>query len=731
MKDIDRSPSSNARPPGRAHASDTWRVEGMHCAGCAAHVERALAGVPGVEKATVNLANRRVTVHGVARAEDLVRAVREAGYDLGPLPRAERSEEAPAHTAEPVRRLAIAAALTAPVVVISMAHLAFPGSGVLQFALVTPVLAWAGRDVFRTAWRLARRGTANMDTLIATGSGVAYTWSSVQLFSGAGGTDLYFETAGVIVTFFLLGRFLEDRARHRAQDAIRALAALEPDTARVERDGMEVEVPTADVRVGDRVVVRPGERIPVDGRVLEGGSTVDEAMITGEGLPVVRTIGDLVLGGTIARSGHLVLEVARVGEDTALGHIIRLVEDAQGTRAPIQRIADAVSARFVPGVLVVALITGAAWAFVGAGPVGALLPAVAVLVIACPCALGLATPVAILVGTGKAAEHGILVRSAEALERAQRIDTLVFDKTGTLTQGRPEVTGVVWASPEDAGHLPLLATAERYSEHPLGEAVVRWAADQGVQPREAGSTSTVMGQGVVARIASHDVLVGNRRLLGAHGLDLGALDAHVERLEAGGQTAVLAAVDGRLVAVLAVADPLDPMSSEAVGRLRARGLRLVLATGDHPAVAAAVARALAIDVVHAEATPEDKVDLVRRLQAEGHVVGMVGDGINDAPALAAADVSFAIGTGTHVAMETAAITLVHKDMARVAMAIDLSHATMRIIRQNLFWAFGYNAVGIPVAALGLLSPMFAAAAMALSSVSVVANALRLRRFEPT
>jgi P-type Cu+ transporter len=711
-----------------------FRVEGMTCASCVMQVERALQGVPGVTSAAVNLATHRATVLGTAPDEVLVQAVRDAGYDLFPVVRAERPEDVQAreaaHLATLVRKWKVAAALTAPVLVISMADIMFPGSGLLQFALVTPVVVWAGSDFFRVAWKQARSRSANMDTLIAIGSGAAYVYSVVQLLAGAGAMALYFETAGTIVTLILFGRFLEDRAKHRANDAIRKLAGLKPDTARVLRNGSEAEVPIDDVAARDRVVVRPGERIPVDGVVLEGSSTVDESMITGESLPVVRTVGDSVIGATISRSGHLVLEATRVGDDTALARIIRLVEDAQGTKAPIQRLADTVAARFVPAVLGVAALTGIAWAASGAGVVGSLIPTVAVLVIACPCALGLATPTAIVVGTGKAAEHGILVRNAEALERAHHIDALVFDKTGTLTRGEPSVTEVGWTTPKASRHLPLLVTAERFSEHPLGEAIVRWAAEQGIQPGEAESSSTVMGQGVVARIEGQDVLVGNRRLLHDHGVELGKWEADAERMEAGGQTAVLAAVDGRLVAILAVADTLKESSPAAVARLREMGVRLIMATGDNPRTAAAIAKALGIDEVLAEASPESKVDLIRRLQSEGRVVGMVGDGINDAPALVAADVSFAIGTGTDVAMEAAALTLIHGDIARVATAIDLSRATMRIIRQNLFWAFGYNTLSIPVAALGMLSPMLASAAMALSSVSVVTNALRLKRFQP-
>ena len=721
-------PASSGREGVRA-----FRVEGMTCASCVRHVERALGEVPGVEQATVNLATHRASVIGSAPDEALIRAVDEAGYALSPIVRAERPEDVAAreqaHLKSLLRRLVTAAALTAPVFVISMFDIMFPGSGLVQLALVTPVVFWAGKPFFEVAWKLARGGTANMDTLISMGSGAAFAYSVYQLATG-GAMQLYFETAGMIVTLILLGKYLEDRAKLQANDAVRKLAGLRPDTARVLRDGVPVEIPIEEVVVGDRVVVSPGDRIPVDGRVLEGGSAVDESMITGESLPVQRGPGDEVLGATIARSGHLVLEATRVGDETALSRIIQLVEDAQGSKAPIQRLADQVSARFVPAVLGVAALTGLGWALSGAGVVGTLLPTVAVLVIACPCALGLATPTAIMVGTGKAAEHGILVRNAEALERAHRIDALVFDKTGTLTRGEPAVTHITWFTDGTAELLPLLATAERWSEHPLGEAIMAWTAAEGAAPGEAEEVVTVMGQGVRARVDGRQVVVGNRRLLASHGVTTDLGEPAAAAAEAEGCTAVLAAVDGRLVAVIAVADTLKESSGPAIERLRAMGVRLVMATGDNARTAAAIARAVGIEEIVAEATPEAKVDLIRRLQAEGRVVGMVGDGINDAPALAAADVSFAIGTGTEVAMEAAALTLMHGDIARVATALDLSRATMRIIRQNLFWAFGYNTVGIPVAALGLLNPMIGSAAMALSSVSVVSNALRLKRFRP-
>jgi Cu+-exporting ATPase len=725
------------RPSGSS--GRTFRVEGMTCASCALRVESALSRVPAVSSVVVNLATHKATVQGDAPNRALLEAVEAAGYTLHPVALLERPDEVRererSHLRGLLRKLVGAAVLTVPVLGIAMFDLAFPGARVVQLVLTTPVVFWAGREFFVVAYKLARGGTANMDTLIAIGTGAAYAYSVYELAKG--GMNLYFEVAAVIITLILLGKYLEDRAKTQANDAIRKLAGLQPRTARVLRDGDELDVLIEEVLVGDLVVVRPGERIPVDGQVERGSSAVDESMITGESLPVQRGPGDRVLGATINRAGHLVVRATRVGEETALAGIIRMVEEAQGSKAPIQRMADAVSARFVPAVLVVAGATAVGWTLAGAGVVGALLPTVAVLVIACPCALGLATPTAILVGTGKAAEHGILVRNAEALERAQQIDVLIFDKTGTLTRGQPAVTQierVVELSEEVV--LQLVASAERYSEHPLGEAVVRAAQDRRLLLGEATEFESVTGQGVVARVALPDqpsvlVVVGNRKLLAERGIDARELLRRAEPIEASGRTALLAAADGRALCVLGVADTLKDTSVSAVARLHEMGIRLVMATGDNSRTAHAIARSVGIDDVLAEASPVQKVELVRRLQGEGLVVGMVGDGINDAPALAAADVSFAIGTGTDIAMEAAALTLLKGDIAKVATAIELSRATLRVIRQNLFWAFAYNTVGIPVAALGLLSPMFASAAMAFSSVSVVSNALRLRSFAPS
>lgn len=733
----------------------------MTCASCAIRVEKVLAKVPGVDSAVVNIATARATVTGAAAWEKLASAVERAGYlAVPPRPKAARPEDPhvreQAHLQALKRRLVIAALLTVPLFVIAMLELMFPGAPFVQLALATPVVFWAGGPFFVTAVKLARSGSANMDTLIAMGSGSAWAYSVYGLATGA--MHFYFETAAVIVTLILLGKVLEDRARTQANDAIRQLAQLQPLTAVVQRgEGDEVtehEIPIDAVAVGDRVVVRPGERVPVDGVIRAGTSSLDESMITGESMPTSRGPGDPVIGATVNQNGRLVIDVSRVGDDTALAQIVRMVEDAQGSKSKIQRLADEVAGKFVPAVLVAAVLTLIGWLVTGAAIADAILPAVAVLVVACPCALGLATPTAIMVGTGKAAENGILVRNAEALETAQKIDVLIFDKTGTLTRGQPAVTDLVRVSAvpdpaepltsqgqlSDDDVLALIASAERGSEHPVGQAILAHAAAQGLSVREAASFTSITGQGIRAELSFsstgeprasqlHVLLVGNRRLLREAGVGLEELEAAAVLIEQQGRTAVLAAMDGEPMAVVGVADTLKETSIAAVLRLKSMGVRLIMATGDNPLAGQAIARAVGIDEVLAEASPGDKLALVKRLQAEGRVVGMVGDGINDAPALAAADVSFAIGTGTDIAMAAAALTLIKGDIDRVATAIELSRATLRIVKQNLFWAFAYNALGIPVAALGLLSPMIASGAMAFSSVSVVTNALRLRRFK--
>ena len=708
-------------PTGPVPAHATFPIDGMTCAACVSRLEKVIGRVDGVEKVTVNLATHRATVDGTAHWEAVFSAVSRAGYT--PLPPSLDGTTLADHEADVIRgvrnRVLVAGATTLPVFVLSMAMV--PGSGWVQLVLSTGAVFGAGLGFFAVALKQVRTLAPGMDTLVALGAGSAWAYSLYALIRGE--EHLYFETAAVIVTLILLGRFLEARARGRAGAAIRLLAELRPPIARRRRDGVDREVPIEAIGVGDLVVVHPGERIPVDGLVREGEGAVDESMVTGESAGVSRRPGDAVVGASTVRGGHLVIEATAVGGDATLARIIRMVEDAQGSKADVQRLADAVAARFVPVVLAIAIVTGAGWLLAGAPIDSALVRSVAVLVIACPCALGLATPTAIMAGTGRAADLGILVRDAHTLERAQALSILVVDKTGTLTEGRPRVTDVVPAHgvrPEDL--LDLVAGAERFSEHPLGLALRAHVAsrDQAVE-----AFRSVAGAGVEARVDGRLVRVGTAAFLGTH-----ALEAAAAPLEAAGHSVLRATVDGAPLGVIGVSDPLRPSSAPAIARLRALGIRVVLASGDQAGPTGAVAGALGIVEVHPRQSPADKRARVEALRRDGAVVGMIGDGINDAPALAAADVAIAIGGGTDVAMQSAGLVLVRGDLARVATAIELSRATLRIIRQNLFWAFAYNVVGIPVAALGMLSPMLASGAMALSSVSVVANALRLIRFRP-
>ena len=740
-------------------------VTGMTCANCAATIERTLKRLDGVVAANVNLANERAHVEylpGVTGLAAIQGAIRDAGYDVVVAGEGESVEDVEraareAEIRDQTRKFWVGAALALPLFLVSMARdfgllgmwAHQPWVNWVFLALATPVQFYVGWDYYVGGSKSLRAGSANMDVLVAMGSSAAYFYSLAVLLFPALGDHVYFETSALIITLIKLGKMLEARAKGRTSEAIKKLMGLRPKTASVIRPGSEeeIEVPVEAVALGDLVVVRPGERMPVDGVVVEGRSAVDESMLTGESLPVDKKPGDEIIGGTINKQGLLKFEATRVGAQTALAQIIRLVEEAQGSKAPIQRLADRVSGVFVPIVIAIATLTFLVWLLIGgAGFTQSMIYTVAVLVIACPCALGLATPTAIMVGTGRGAELGVLFKNSEALERAHELTTVILDKTGTITRGQPAVTDV---EAIDADTVPgsqilaLAASAERGSEHPLGQAIVQAAREAGLALAEPERFEAVTGKGVAAVVDGAEVLVGTRRLLEDRGLMLNGLEDSLLRLEEEAKTAMLVAREGEALGVVAVADTLKEGSIEAIRQMHALGLEVVMITGDNRATAEAVARQLALAGeagtgglpvrVVAEVLPGDKAAQVRALQEEGRVVGMVGDGINDAPALAQADVGIAIGTGTDVAMAAADVTLMSGDLRGVARAIALSRATMRTIKQNLFWAFFYNVILIPLAAgvfyplLGLrLHPVLAAAAMAFSSIFVVSNSLRLR-----
>jgi Cu+-exporting ATPase len=715
------------------------QVDGMTCASCVARVEKALKKVPGVLSADVNLATESATVKmvgGAAAAQQLAAAVEKAGY-AARVPTDAPPSAAPARKGAQWWPIALAAALSAPLA-LPMLGLLFGRQwmldGWLQWALATPVQFWLGARFYRAGWKALRAGTGNMDLLVALGTSAAYGLSVFQLLRHGehGMAHLYFEASAVVITLVLLGKWLEARAKHQTSEAIRALNALRPEVARVRRDGREQELPIAMVRSGDIVVVRPGERIPVDGVIVEGASHVDESLITGESLPVGKHEADAVTGGSVNADGLLVLRTTAIGAESTLARIVRLVESAQARKAPIQRLVDRVSAVFVPVVIAIAGVTVLGWGLATGDWEAGILSAVAVLVIACPCALGLATPTAIMAGTGVAARHGILIKDAEALELAHAVKVVAFDKTGTLTEGKP---ALVAAEPLAGDRLALLAASaaiQSGSEHPLARAVMAAAQRDGVAVAAASQVKAVPGRGMSARVEGRELRLGSGRFMQELGVDLAPLAARATVLEAEGRTVSWLAEIGdgpRLLGLLAFGDTVKASAAAAIRSLHAQGVRTVLVTGDNRGSAAAVAQQLGIDEVRAEVLPEDKAAIVGELKAGGLRVAMVGDGINDAPALAAADVGIAMSTGTDVAMHAAGVTLMRGDPALVADAIDISRRTYAKIRQNLFWAFIYNLVGVPLAALGLLNPVIAGAAMALSSVSVVSNAVLLRRWK--
>jgi Cu+-exporting ATPase len=708
-------------------------IEGMTCASCALLIEMSLAHDPRVESAAVNYAAQTVTVKGHLSREQLFATVGRLGYEARPMDTlAQRRllvEREKARLELARRKLVQAALLTAPVMVSGMLMHQSPALRLMELALSSYVVFGSGGDIFRKAWALARQGEANMDTLIAMGAGAAYLYSVPGVLRPH--HHVYFESAAAIISFVLGGRYMEERAKGKASEAIRKLIELQPETAiRVTAAGDET-VAIDFVSVGDRLRVRPGDKVPTDGVVEQGASSLDESMLTGESLPVAKGVGDAVVGGTQNGNGAFVMRVTAVGGDTVLSGIVKLVDHAQGSKLPVQKLADRISARFVPAVGGIGAATLAGWLLAGHPPARALAHAVAVLLIACPCALGLATPTAIMVGTGQAARRGIYIRNGEALETAAKLDTLVFDKTGTITEGKPVVTDFLPVLGHhrdgEAQMLALVAGAESHSEHFLGRAIAAWCRARGVLPAPTSGFEAVPGRGVRAQTDAGAILVGNAALLEAEGIACAAQQPQAQAWAEQGKTPVFVAIDGAVAALFAIADRPREGAKEAIALLHRLGLKTVMATGDVEAAANHIAREVGIDRVVARATPADKLELIRALQKEGRKVGMIGDGINDAPALAAADVGFAIGGGADIAVESADITLVGGDIARVAGGIDLSRRTMKIIRQNLFWALGYNVIAIPVAAAGRLNPMIAAAAMAMSSVSVVTNSLRLQR----
>lgn len=718
------------------HETRELAISGMTCATCAGRVEKALLAVPGVTRAEVNLASEKASVEGVAgvlRPADLIAAVQRAGYGAELLTGdVERDRAMVAADERRLRletwRILIAAALSAPLL-LPMAGIMLPGW--LELLLATPVQFIIGARFYIGAWKAMQARVGNMDLLVALGTSTAYFYSLYLLIAGPPGTHLYFEAAAVVITLIMVGKWLEARAKRSTTAAIRSLMSLRPERAHVERDGGEVEVPVAAVAVGDVVVVRPGEKLPVDGVVLSGNSEVDESLLTGESLPVAKHAEDKVTGGSINGSGFLRIATAAVGDESTLSRIIALVEHAQTKKAPVQRLVDRVAAVFVPVVVVVALAAFLGWWLLAGNLTEAVIAAVAVMVIACPCSLGLATPTALMVGTGAAARAGILIRDAEALEWSHRIDTVILDKTGTLTEGKPVVTEVVPVGIGERELVALAAAAQTGSEHPLARAIL--AKAEGSELARLEEFQSRAGMGLTARIHGRRLAIGNRRLMHGHRVATDALEERARELEQQGRTVMwIAALDPHpeLLGMIAVADPLKPTARAAVDHLKEIGIETVLLTGDNERTAAAVAAELGIERVLAGVLPADKAAEVRGLQSQGKTVAMVGDGVNDAPALAAADVGIAMGTGADVAMQTAGITLIRGDPLLVGDAIAVSRATYSKIRQGLFWAFFYNVIGMPLAALALLTPVIAGGAMALSSVSVVSNALLLRRWRP-
>lgn len=738
----------------------TFKIEGMTCASCARAVERATRRLEGVASANVNLATEKLAITfepSVLSVSDIKKAVKNAGYKAVEEDGGKSGDSNEKERRLLWRRFIISVIVTVPLLYISMGHMAglpLPGFidpmmnprayAITQLILTLPVVA-AGYRYYIVGFKTLLKRSPNMDSLVAIGTGAAVVYGIYaigRIFMGD--TDyamnLYFESAAVILTLITLGKYFETVSKGKTSDAIKKLMGLAPKTATVIKDDKEVEIPVEEVMVGDIIIVRPGERIPVDGIVISGVTSVDESMLTGESIPVEKHEGDIVTGASLNKNGSIRYKATRVGKDTTLAQIIKLVEDAQGSKAPIAKLADIISGYFVPIVMILAVLSGLAWYVIGGESITfSLTIFISVLVIACPCALGLATPTAIMVGTGKGAENGVLIKSGEALETAHKVDTVVLDKTGTITEGKPKVTDVIAAGGISGETLVMLAaSAEIGSEHPLGEAIVEHAKKMGLDIKDATEFKAIPGHGIEVTIEGRHVLLGNRKLMDDRNISLEELAEASDRLANEGKTPMYAAIDSMAAGIIAVADTVKATSKKAIETLHKMGIKVVMITGDNSRTAQAIARQVGIDRVLSEVLPEDKSNEIKKLQSEGSKVAMVGDGINDAPALAQADIGIAIGSGTDVAMESADIVLMRSDLMDISKAIQLSRSTIRIIKQNLFWAFAYNTVGIPVA-MGilhifggpLLNPMIAGAAMSLSSVSVVSNALRLKRFKPT
>ncbi|OZU89120.1 copper-translocating P-type ATPase [Virgibacillus indicus] len=714
-------------------------VFGMTCAACSTRIEKVLNKQEGVRSATVNLTTETATLEynpGLIDTKAIIDKIKNLGYDA--KPKAEAAEKQ-THKEKEIKnmktKLIISAVLAAPLLVTMLVHLfnmTIPDIFMnpwFQFALATPVQFIIGWQFYVGAYKNLRNGGANMDVLVALGTSAAYFYSLYEAFKTIGNPEymphLYFETSAVLITLILFGKYLEARAKSQTTNALSSLLNLQAKEARIIRNGEETMIPVEEVAVGDRLVVKPGEKIPVDGIVVKGRTSVDESMITGESIPIEKEVDAGLIGSTINKNGSIEMEATKVGKDTALASIVKVVEDAQGSKAPIQRLADVISGYFVPIVVVIAILTFAIWiAFVQPGEFeSALVASIAVLVIACPCALGLATPTSIMVGTGKAAENGILFKGGEHLERTHQLEAIVLDKTGTITKGKPEVTNFTG----DEKALQLLASAEKGSEHPLAEAIVAYATEQDIDLVEVDDFNAIPGHGIEATISDNTILVGNRKLMQNHQIEVGGAEQEMIDYEVEGKTAMLIAVNGEYRGIVAVADTIKETAPQAIRELKKEGLEVIMLTGDNERTAQAIAKQVGIDQVIAQVLPEEKADKVKEIQLQGKKVAMVGDGVNDAPALAIADIGIAIGTGTEVAIEAADVTILGGELLLIPKAIKISHATIKNIRQNLFWAFGYNTAGIPVAAIGLLAPWIAGAAMALSSVSVVSNSLRLKR----